>query len=187
MERRGQARAVPRPELDHERGRQDVDVQAAPRREVPQRPRVRGRRREVQLRARARSQAGLGRARLSLGHRADRRGGQAHGADHHQAAERVAPRAAWRADWSSIVPREVVEAATCAAPRWAPAPSSSRNGCPRATSRRGRIRTTGTRASRTSTPVEIKVIPGRGATSSPSSARATSTTPCSRTTRTTSW
>src|SRR6266511_1305435 len=31
MERRGQARAVPRPELDHERGRQDVDLQAAAR------------------------------------------------------------------------------------------------------------------------------------------------------------
>jgi peptide/nickel transport system substrate-binding protein len=37
-------------------------------------------------------EAGLGRARLSLGHRADRRGGQAHGAHQHQAAERVAPR-----------------------------------------------------------------------------------------------
>src|SRR6266542_590215 len=31
MERRGQARAVRRPELDHERGRQDVDLQAAAR------------------------------------------------------------------------------------------------------------------------------------------------------------
>ena len=78
--------------VDDERRRQDVDVQAPARRQVPQRPRVRRRRREVQLRARPRSQGELGWPRLPLGDRRHGDAGQAHAAGPHQAAERVAPR-----------------------------------------------------------------------------------------------
>ena len=90
MERRRQAGPLPRPIVDHERRRQDVDLQAAAGREIPQRPGVRRRRREVQLRARPRPEARVRWARLSLRHRDHRSRRQAHRADRHQAAERLA-------------------------------------------------------------------------------------------------
>ena len=182
-----EARAGPGRVVDDERRRQDVDLQAPPRRQVPQRPRVRGRRRQVQLRAGPRPQGELGRARLPLGHRRHGDPGQVHAPDPHQAAERVAPR---RHGGRLVVDHP--EGGRRGEGRPPPdrrrdrARSSSRSGCPRATSRRGRTPTTGTRGSRTSTPSSSRSSRTRR-TSSPSSARATSTTRSSRTTRTTSW
>ena len=106
---RRQAGAVPGGVVDDERRREDLDLQAAPRRQVPQRPRVRGRRRQVQLRAHPRPQGGARAAAATSRPSTPWRRRTSTRVRVHTKQPSASLLAGMAGGWSSIIPKEVVE------------------------------------------------------------------------------